>query len=351
MSVHAVSENRNGGTPTSYRQRQRHWSVIGFIFFSMLFSLCNFTQAQQLRKIHRIGYLSAQSGSTDLFRLDGFRQALRELGHIEGRNLAIEYRYAGGKQELFPKLMAELVHLKVDVLVTTGSPATYAAQQATKSIPIVMTLVGDPVPKFVASLAKPGGNITGVTHIAPQLSGKRLELLKEAFPNILRVAVFDDATVSSEHGSRNLQETQIAAEGLGIKLQSFVIRRSTPDLQDVFGLAMKQNPDALIVLPGPILSVQRTYIVQLAKTTRLAAIYPHGEFVEAGGLMSYAPNFAELFRRAATYVDKILKGAKPAELPVEQPTKFELVINLKTAKQIGLTIPPNVLARADRVIR
>jgi putative ABC transport system substrate-binding protein len=265
--------------------------------------------------------------------------------------VAIEYRYAGGKQDLFPKLTAELVGLKVDVLVTTGTPATAAAQQATKSIPIVMTLVGDPVPKFVASLAKPGGNITGVTQVTPELSGKRLELLKEAFPNILRVAVFDDATVASEHGSRNLQETRLAAEGLGIKLQSFVIRRSNPDLQEVFGLAMKQNPDALIVLPGPILSVQRTHIVQLAKKTRLAAIYPHSEFVDAGGLMSYAPNFAELFRRAATYVDKILKGAKPADLPVEQPTKFDLVINLKAAKQIGLTIPPNVLARADRVIK
>jgi putative ABC transport system substrate-binding protein len=214
-----------------------------------------------------------------------------------------------------------------------------------------MTLVGDPVPRFVASLAKPGGNITGLTQIAPQLSGKRLELLKEAFPKISRVAVFDDTAIATEQRSANLQETQAAAAALGIKLQSLEIRGPNPDLDSAFRTATSQRADALIILPGPLLFLHRKRVVDLAAKTRLPAIYPHSEFMEDGGLMFYGPDFVDLFRRAATYIDKILKGAKPADLPVQQPTKFEFIINLKAAKQIGLTIPPNVLARADRVIK
>ena len=308
-------------------------------------------EAQQVRKPYRIGYLSGQSRSTDSLRLDGFRQALRDLGYVEGKTVLMEYRFAEGNLDRLGALARELVHLNSDILVTTGTPATRAAQRATSSIPIVMTLVGNPVPTFVAALAKPGGNITGLTQIAPQLSGKRLELLKEAFPNISRVAVFDDASLAADQGSSNLQETRMAAEALGIKLQSIEVQPSNPDLDSVFGAAISQSPGALAVLPGPTLSLHRKRIVELATKSRLPAIYPHGEFVEAGGLMSYAPNFVDLFRRTAIYVDKILKGTKPADLPVEQPTKFELIINMKAAKQIGLTIPPNVLARADRVIR
>jgi putative ABC transport system substrate-binding protein len=295
--------------------------------------------------------LSGQSRSTDSLRLDGFRQALRDLGYVEGKTVLMEYRFAEGNLDRLGALARELVHLNSDVLVTTGTPATRAAQRATSSIPIVMTLVGNPVPTFVAALAKPGGNITGLTQIAPQLSGKRLELLKEAFPNISRVAVFDDASLAADQGSSNLQETRMAAEALGIKLQSIEVQPSNPDLDSVFRAAISQSPGALAVLPGPTLSIHRKRIVELATKNRLPAIYPHGEFVEVGGLMSYAPNFVDLFRRTAIYVDKILKGTKPADLPVEQPTKFELIINMKAAKQIGVTVPPNVLARADRVIR
>jgi putative ABC transport system substrate-binding protein len=308
-------------------------------------------EAQQPQKVARIGYMSSGSSSSESPRVDGFRQALRDLGHVEGKTVSIEYRFAEGKFDQLSRFATELVQLKVDVLVTTGTPATQAARQATTAIPIVMTLVGEPVPRFVASFAKPGGNITGSTQIAPALSGKRLELLIEAFPNASRLAVFDDGSLADGRGSNNLQETRIVAEQLGIKLNALEIRRSSPDLDNIFRAAMTQRPNALVILPGPALSLRRTRIVEFAAKHRLPAIYPHNEFVEVGGLMSYAPDFIELFRRSAIYVDKILKGAKPADLPVEQPTKFELVINLKTAKQLGLTIPPNVLARADRVIR
>ncbi len=308
-------------------------------------------EAQQTKKVPRIGYLSSTSLSAESSRLDGFRQALRDLGYVDEKNIVIEYRFAEGKFDRLPDLAAELVRLKVDVIVTTGSPATHAAQQATRTIPIVMTVVGDPVPRFVASLAKPGGNITGLTQITRELSGKRLELLKEAFPKISRVAVFDDATLTAQQISGNLQETQMAAEALGIKLQSLEVGGPNPDLDGAFRTATSQRAGALIILPGPVLELHRKRVVDLAAKSRLPAIYPSSQFVEAGGLMSYAADFVDLYRRAATYVDKILKGAKPRDLPVEQPMKFEFVINLKTAKQIGLTIPPNVLARADKVIK
>ena len=308
-------------------------------------------EAQQQGKVYRIGYLSALSPSVDSSRLDGFRRGLRDLGYVDGKNIIIEYRYAEGKLDRLPDFAAELVRLKVDVIVTGGSPGTHAAQQATRTIPLVMTVVGDPVPRFAASLSKPGGNITGLTQIAPQLSGKRLELLKESFPKISRVAVFDDAALTAEQISGNLQETQRVAEALGIKLQSLEVRGPNPDLDAAFRTATSQRAGALVILPGPVLVLHKKRVVELAAESRLPAIYSTSEFVEAGGLMSYGPDFVDLYRRAATYVDKILKGRTPADLPVEQPMKFHFVVNLKTAKQIGLTIPPNVLVRADKVIR
>ncbi len=328
-------------------------TVISLALGALLLPLSASTEAQQAKNVHRIGYLSATHLSGESSRLDGFRHTLRDLGYVEEKNIVIEYRFAEGQFDRLPDLAAELVRLKVDVIVTTGSPATRAAQHATRTIPLVMTVVGDPIKTgFVASLAKPGGNITGLTQIAPQLSGKRLELLKEAFPKISRVAVFVDGAVTAQQLSGSLkQETQMAAEALGVKLQFLEVGGPNPDLDGAFRTATSQRTGALIILPGPVLLLHRKRIVDLAAKSRLPAIYPHGEFVEAGGLMFYGPDFIDLYRRAATYVDKILKGAKPADLPVEQPTKFELVVNLKTAKALGLTIPPSVLFKADQVIQ
>src|SRR5437867_1758169 len=304
--------------------------------------------AQQPTKVPQIGYLSSQSASADSSFLDAFRQGLRDLGHIEGKNIVIDYRFPEGKFDRFPDLAAELVRFKVDVIVTTGSAPMRAAQQTTRTVPIVMTVVAEPIEAgFVASLAKPGGNITGLTQMARQLSGKRLELLKEAFPRISRVAVLVDANTVNQV----LQETQLAAEALGIKLQSIKIGGSDPVLERAFSTATSQRADALNIPPSPILERHRKRLVGLAAKSHLPAMYFHSEFVKDGGLMSYGVSYTDLFRRAATYVDKILKGTKPADLPVEQPTKFEFVINLKTAKQIGLTIPQSVLYRADKVIK
>jgi len=310
------------------------------------------TEAQPPRKVHRIGHLSSQSSTAESSRLDGFRQALRDLGYVEEQDIVIEYRFAEGKFDRLPDLAAELVRLKVDVIVTGGSPGTRAAQQATRTIPLVMTVVGDPiVAGFVASLARPGGNITGLTQVSPQLSGKRLQLLKEAFPKISRAVVFVDRTsAAAPQTSASLRETELAAEALGIKLQSLDVLGPHPDLDGAFRTATSQRAGALIILAGPILELQRKRVVELAAKSRLPAMYFNRQFVEAGGLMSYGPDLVDLFRRAATYVDKILKGTKPADLPVEQPTKFELVINMKTAKALGLTIPPSLLLRADQVI-
>ncbi len=325
---------------------------LGFAVTTFLLMLCGaVAQAQQQGKVPRIGYLSALSPSAEASRLDGFRQGLRDLGYVDGKNIVIESRFAEGKLDQLPDLVAELVRLKVDVIVTGGSPGTHAAQQTASTIPLIMTVVGDPVPGLVASLAKPGGNITGLTQISPQLSGKRLELLKETFPKISRVAVFDDAALKAQVRSGPRQETQTVAEAFGIKLQFFDVGGANPDLEGPFRAATSQRAHALIILPGPSLVVHRKRVVELAAKSRLPAIYPTSDFVEVGGLMFYGVDLVDLCRRAATYVDKILKGTKPADLPVEQPKKFEFIINLKTAKQIGLTIPPNVLARADRVIR
>ena len=322
---------------------------ISFALCAMLFALSYSASAQQPTKVPRIGYLQAPPHSAVASRTDAFRQGLRELGYVEGKNIIIEWRFADGKLDRVPGLVAELVRLKVDVIVTGGSFATGAAKEATSTIPVVMMQDSDPVGNgYVGSLARPGGNITGLSTLAPELSGKQLELLKETVPKLSNVAVIGSSNRSGN--AQSLKETEHAAEALGVKLQYLDIL-SPNDIGAVFRAASKQKADAVLVLTGPVVTSQRREIINLASKNRLPAIYDRAEFVEDGGLMTYSVSSADLFRRAATYVDKILKGRKPADLPVEQPTKFELIINLKAAKQIGLTISPNVLARADKVIR
>jgi putative ABC transport system substrate-binding protein len=324
--------------------------VLSSILAAMLaFLLGVAAEAQQPTKNPRIGYLSGSSPSTSPARREAFRQGLRELGYVEGKNIVIEQRYAEGKFDRLPALAAELVRLKVDIIVTAGPQTTGPAKQATSTIPIVMAQDPDPVGNgFVASLARPGGNITGLATFAPELSGKQLELLKETVPKLSRVAVF--GTSINPGNAQNLREVELAAKAFGVKLQYLDVL-SPKDFETAFRAASKGLADAVLMLPGSVLGLQRAQLADLAVKSRLPAIYPQPEFTEAGGLMYYGTNTPDLFRRAATFVDKILKGAKPADLPVEQPTKFEFIINLKTAKQIGLTIPPNVLARADRVIK
>jgi putative ABC transport system substrate-binding protein len=315
----------------------------------MLFALCAAVEAQQPQKIHRIGVLGATSPATIAARLDAFRQGLRELGYIEGKNIVVEYRYADGKLNRVPALAAEMVRLNVEVILTGGSAATRPAKEATTTIPIVMAQDTDPVGNgFVTSLARPGGNITGLSIVAPEIGGKQLELLKESVPKLLRVVVPSNPDEASYAQLR--KETELAAKALKIETQ-FLDARGPQDIENAFREATKRRADAILVPTMPIVAAQRAQIAHLAVKNRLPAMYGQPEYVELGGLMFYGASINDLFRRAATYVDKILKGAKPADLPVEQPTKFELVINLKAAKQIGLTIPPNVLARADRVIR
>ena len=316
---------------------------------AMLFALCLSAEAQQAKKVPRIGYLSRSSASGNLPRIEAFRQGLRELGYVEGQTFFIEYRYAEGKFERLPNLAADLVSLKVDVIVAPGTGPVSAAKQATRTIPIVMVNAANPVGDgFVSSLARPGGNITGLTTIAPDLSGKRLELLKEAVPKASRMAVLWNPVVQQR--IIRFKETQVAARAFGLQLQS-VEARAASDLEPAFSAMTEGRANALIVLGDGMFNANRTLILDLAAKSRLPAMFNEEEYVLAGGLMVYGPSTNDLSRRAATYVDKILKGVKPADLPVEQPTKFELVINLKAAKQIGLTIPSNMLARADKVIK
>src|SRR4030095_8187234 len=325
-------------------------NVFSFALFTMRFALCSLAVAQQSEKISRVGYLTAASLSDNAPRVKIFRQGLHELGYVEGKNIVIEWREAKANRDKLPALAAELARLTVDVIVAVGSGETSAVKEATATVPIVMITVGDAVGSgFVASLARPGGNITGLTNLRPELSGKRLELLKEIIPKLSRVAVFASST--SPDYEQTLKEVELAAGAFGVKVQHLDIR-SAKDFETAFQAATKAMADGgLVRVPGPILSPHRTEVAELAVKRRLPMIYDRAEEVEAGGLMSYGVNLADLHRRAATYVDKSLKGAKPADLPVEQPKKFEFVINLKTAKQIGVTIPPNVLARADRVIK
>ena len=306
-------------------------------------------EAQQPGKVPRIGFLGTNFPTTNPARYEAFRRGLGELGYVEGKNIVIEWRYAEGKADRLPGLAAELVRLKVEVIVTAGPPATRPAKEATSTIPIVMAQDSDPVGNgLVASLARPGGNITGLATLSPEISGKQLELLKEIVPRVSRVAVL--GTSIQPGNAQSLREVELAAGALGVRLQYLDVL-SSKDIETAFRAASKGRADVVLVLGGAVLNSHRTQIADLAAKNRLPAVHGQPEFMDAGGLMFYGASITEMFRRAATYVDKILKGARPADLPVEQPTKFELLINLKAAKQIGLTIPPNVLARADRVIK
>jgi putative tryptophan/tyrosine transport system substrate-binding protein len=324
-------------------------SIFAATLCAMLFALCGSAQAQQPKRVPRIGFLSAVSRSTITARVEAFRQGLRELGYVEGKNIVIELRYAEGKIDRLPALAAELVHLKADVIVSGGPAPTRAAKQATATIPIVMGFDDDPVGSgFAASLAHPGGNITGLSTLSPEISAKQLELLREIVPKLSRVGVLGDVTRPGH--PQALREINVAASAFGVQVQYLEVREPK-DVNTAFRAASKERADAVLVLQNAVLLNQRKPIIDLAVKNRLPAIYSTPEFVEDGGLMTYGVSLNDLFRRAAIYVDKILKGAKPADLPVQQATKFELIINLKAAKQIGLTIPPNVLARADKVIR
>ena len=322
----------------------------GLALSTMLYALCLPVEAQQAEKVPRIGYLSGSPPSAVAQLNEAFRQGLRELGYMEGKNIIIEWRSGEGKRDRLPALAAELVRLKVDVIVTAGPLVTRAAKQATSAIPIVMAQDPDPVGNgFVASLARPGGNITGLSRLAPELSGKQLELLKQIVPKLSRVAVFGTSTRPGN--AQTLREVELAAGAFGVQLQYLDIL-SPKDIETAFQAAVTERADgALWFVTGSIGNPHRKKVADLAVSSRLPMIYFEREDVEAGALMFYGVNIVDLHRRAAVYVHKILKGAKPADLPVEQATKFEFVINLKAAKQIGVTIPPNVLARADKVIR
>jgi putative ABC transport system substrate-binding protein len=307
-------------------------------------------EAQQPAKVPRIGFLHLGSSSSNSNRLEAFRQGLRDRGYVEGKTILIDYRYADGKIERFSNLAAELVRSKVDIIVASGNAGARAAKNATKTIPIVMVGVGlDPVEGgFVESYAHPGGNMTGFTNLGVGTAGKRLEIFRETVPKIARIAVPYDPT--NRGNVLHVKELVTAAHSLGLKAQ-FLEVRSADDFENVFSALAKQRPGGIYCPGGPLMRANEERVAALALKSRLPSIYDSREAVEVGGLVSYAADSVDLFRQAATHVDKILKGAKPGDLPVEQPTKFELVINLKTAKQIGLTIPPNVLARADRVIK
>ena len=305
-------------------------------------------EAQQAGRVPRIGFISMRLGPSDNAQLDGFRQGLRDLGYLEGRNVVLEIRYAGDRFEKLPDLAAELVRLKVDVIVTQSGVAGIAAKEATQTIPIVMASSGDAVRQgLVVSLARPGGNVTGLTMISPELSQKRLELLRELFPKLSRVGVLWCA--SGAVADTEWTETLAAADILKVKLSSLEVR-GPQDLASAFVSAARQRLEAIIVFDCSLLHPSAARITELSMKNRLPALYPYSIYIAAGGLMSYGPDLRDAAHRAAAYVDKILKGAKPADLPVEQPTKFEFVINLKTAKALGLTIPPSLLQRADEII-
>jgi putative ABC transport system substrate-binding protein len=324
-------------------------SLVLLLIIAMLVSCGAMADAQQPGKVPRIGVLAPPTPSFFSIRFEAFRQGLRELGYLEGKNISIEYRYAEGKLDRLPQLAAELVHLKVNVILTAGESGALAAKNATSTIPVVFAVTEDAVESgLVSSLARPGGNVTGLTVLSAELGGKRLELLKESFPKVARVAFLWPS--GGPRGNVPFTEMEAAAKAFGLKLQSLPVR-GLDDFQPAFEAAKREGAQALITTPSPVINTQLDRIMDFAAKNRLPAMYAAPEFVDAGGLMYYGPNYLDLFRRAAIYVDKIFKGAKPADLPVEQPTKFELFINLKTAKQIGLTIPQSVLYRADKVIK
>jgi putative tryptophan/tyrosine transport system substrate-binding protein len=323
--------------------------VLGFAFCAILFALCPDTMAQQVTKIPTVGFLVPGSPLGFAARVEAFRQGLRELGYVEGKNIAIEYRWAEGKLEQLPELAAELVRIKVDVIVTSGDAAIRAAKEKTATIPIVVGVAGDLLgPGHVASHARPGGNITGLLDISPELSTKRLELLRESFPKVSRVAILLNA--ANPIMVLNLKETERVARAMGLTPESLEVRNSN-DFASVLLAPTKGRAEILIVLQDSLVIAHSKQIIEFAAKYRLPGMYFDSRWIDMGGLMSYGPNYTDLFRRAAGYVDKILKGRKPSDLPVERPMKFELVINLKTAQQLAVTIPPNVLARADKVIK
>jgi len=306
-------------------------------------------EAQQAGKVYRVGFLGNSSAALEANLVGPFREGLRELGYVEGRNIVIEYRWAEGKYERFPALIAELAALNVDVIVTAGTPAALAVKRTTPSIPLVMAAVGDPIGVgLVASLARPGGNVTGLSAIAPELEGKRLELLREVVPKLSHIAVLWNPDNPFHAGS--VKETRAAAQVLGIKAQLVGVRISE-EFPAAFAAIVRERPGALLVLADRIFLHNRARIVDFGAKHRLPGVYPYRELVEAGGLMSFGPSYPGMHRRAAHYVDKILKGSKPADLPVEQPATFELIINLKAAKALGLTIPQSLLLRADEIIQ
>jgi putative ABC transport system substrate-binding protein len=335
------------------RSKQADMAIKTVVALLVSLAVASLAEAQKPKKVPRIGYLSPRDAATESTRSEAIRLALRELGYIEAQNIATEYRYAEGKLDRLPELAAELARLKVDIIVVAGGDDLIrAAKNATKTIPIVMTGGGsDPVEAgIIESLARPGGNVTGITNLGGELGGKRLELLKEAVPKLARVAVLYDPT--NPASVLDVKEVlPVAARALRLTIQPWEVR-GTNDFDRVFAAMGKQRPDGLYVLGGAsLMRANRKRIAGFALKSRLPSVYNGREYVDAGGLMYYGADQAESYRRVAYYVDRILKGAKPADLPVEQPTKFELVINLKTAKQIGVTIPPNVLARADKVIK
>jgi putative ABC transport system substrate-binding protein len=340
-------------------QRNDHWSrreflsTVGLAGTAALLGLQRellAAEAQQTGKVHRIGVLVTTSRSAQAGNIKAFQQGLRELGYIEGKNIIIEYRYADGRMDTLPELAGELVRLKVDVIVSNSAAAIQAVENPSKTIPFIFAAItSDPVEDgLVSSMARPGGNVTGFTIFAPELNGKRLDLLKETFPKITRVGLIRRA--GSPRLEQGFKEDETVAKRLGFRLQSILVK-GADDLESAFNAAKNAGVQALTFPPSTFLSTNRTRFIELTAKIRLPAIYPGTAYVEAGGLMSYGPDNSDNWRRAAGYVDKILKGAKAGDLPVQQPMRFEFVINLKTAKQIGVTIPPNVLVRADKVIR
>jgi putative ABC transport system substrate-binding protein len=339
------SDNRK----SAIQKRAHGPKWVGLLVIAFMLVVCGArADAQQPIKVFRVGFLDPSTASGSAVLLDAFRQELSKLGWVEGKNIAIEPRFSAGKSERMSELAANLVHLPVDLVVVTGTPTALAAKKATTTIPVVMTNVGDPVGAgLVASLARPGGNVTGLSSLSPELITKRLEILKDVVPNLARIGLLRPART----GQFQMKELRPAAVALKLKLEEIGTQADSKGLEIAFQTAKRKQVGAIMTTVTPSFFAERKRIVELAGKYLLPAIYPQDEFVEAGGLMSYGVEYADLYRRAAVYVDKILKGAKPADLPVQQATKFEFVINLKAAKQIGLTIPPEVLARADRVIK
>jgi len=326
--------------------------VILLALCSLLLAPCSAVDAQQQGKIFRIGFLDSSTASGSAVLVDAFRQELSKLGWIEGKNITIEYRFAEQKNERLPELAADLVRLKVDLIVATGTPIALDAKIATTTIPIVMVSSGDPVAAgLVASLARPGGNVTGLSALSTELNTKRLEILKDAVPKLARVGLLRSAGVSNLARDLQLKELRAAALALKLKLEEIDAQSDAKGLESAFQTAKQKQVNAIMTMTTRAFFAERKRIVELAGKYRLPAIYNQKEFIDERGLMSYGVDYDDLFRRAAVYVDKILKGAKPADLPVQQPTKFEFVINLKAAKQIGLTVPPDLLARANKVIK